>query len=332
MIRARASLLFLGALLVSSAARADDYDAAFTRAIAQKERALDTNDPASWQAALDLFGEADRIRATKESKYELGAAAARLKQDDVAVEAYEAALALGLEGAAGEKAKSFVSEHASGMGRVEVRGPGGAEVWIAARWRGTLPLAKPLVVFAGKRRIELRAGGDRDQREVAVNAGARSMVDFGTSRASEPPPTAPRASAPPPRDRPPILPEPERDDRSLAWTLTVGGASVAALGGVTLLLASSNLTSHRDRLEQYCKTSSGSDSCSEAHPGKQQLAQDEVDSIATWKALRTGGYVGLGAGVVAAGIGVVLLVQDRPSRRALTLSPSVGGAELRGSF
>ena len=43
----------------------------FTRAIAVKEQALDTNDPGSWEQALELFASADRIRSTKEVKYEL---------------------------------------------------------------------------------------------------------------------------------------------------------------------------------------------------------------------------------------------------------------------
>lgn len=325
--RAFAVVVALGAW--SAPAFADEYDAAFTRAIAAKERALDTNDPASWQAALDLFSEADRLRPTKESKYELGAAAARLKQDDVAVEAYEAALSLGLDGAAADKARAFVSEHAPAMGRVEVRGPAGAEIWIAARWRGTLPLAKPLVVFAGKRRIELRSGGDRDQREVVVTAGAAAQIDFAAAGAAPP---APGAGVPPPADAPPAAPPSPTPppDRTLAWTLTVGGASLAVLGGASLWIASSNLSSHRDRLGELCAEQSGSDSCTTAEPGKQQAAQDEVDSIASWKAVRTGGWVGLGAGVLATGIGVILLNSGGSSapRTAFGVLPTAGGLSL----
>lgn len=330
MTRTRA-LLPLVLLLWSAPALADEYDAAFTRAIAAKERALDTNDPASWQAAIDLFAEADRIRATKESKYELGAAAARLKQDDVAVEAYEAALGLGLEGAAADKARAFIADHERAMGRVDVRGPEGAEIWLAARWRGTLPLGKPLVVFAGKRRIELRAGGERDQRELMVTAGALALADFTASPSAGPQVPAPPSWQPPGPEAP--RPEPPPPDRALGWTLTVGGASLALLGGASALVAGSNVSAHRDRLTDLCAVRSGTDGCAEAKPGQKLAAQDEVDSIATWKAVRTGGYVGLGAGVLATGVGIALLVsKPMPRRTTLTLVPGWGGGVLRGSF
>src|SRR5262245_40705654 len=103
------TLLFV-LLAFPSAARADEYDAAFARAIAAKERALDRNDPASWQDAIDLFDAACAVRPTKEAKYELGSAASRLKQDDLAVDAYESAIALGLDNTAREKAAAFVEE------------------------------------------------------------------------------------------------------------------------------------------------------------------------------------------------------------------------------
>jgi len=322
--------LALALAALSAPARADDYDAAFTRAIAAKERALDSNDPASWQAALDLFTEADRIRATKESKYELGASAARLKQDDVAVEAYEAALAFGLEGAASDKARAFVSAHAPGMGRVGLVGPAGAEVWVAARWRGTLPLARPLVLFAGKRRIELRSGGDRDERELVVTAGAASSLDFTTTASPTPSPPAQPApigpGAPPPTTPP---------DRTLAWTLTLGGASLLVLGGASALIANSNVTSHRERLSDLCAVKNGSDGCATAKPGEKSAAQDEVDSIATWKAVRSAGFVGLGAGVVATGVGVLLLTkgsETKPARTSLALVPGFGAVGVKGSF
>jgi len=91
----------IGAAAVCAAggrARADAYDATLTRAIAAKERAMDVNEPARWEEALRLFQEADAIRATREASYELGHAAERLARTDLAVEAYEAALNLGLTG------------------------------------------------------------------------------------------------------------------------------------------------------------------------------------------------------------------------------------------
>ncbi len=317
--------LALALVTVGSPARADEYDAAFTRAIAAKERALDTNDPASWQAAVDLFVEADRIRATKESKYELGAAASRLKQDDLAVEAFEVALSLGLEGPAADKARAFVAEHGKAMGRVEARGPSGSDLWVAGRWRGSLPLGRPLVVFPGKRRFELRAAGDRTEREVGVTAGTTVVVDFTTERTSTPSVPGPRVD-----DRP--RPEPPARDDTLAWTLTLGGTGVTVIGAVAMGLSFANLGAHRDRLADLCATPNGVDACAAAKPGKKEAAQSEVDSIATWKAVRTGSYIGVGVGVAAAGAGLVMLLSRPPSkgapRTAVGAWPTPGGAQL----
>ncbi|MBI3206630.1 MAG: hypothetical protein HYZ29_34155 [Myxococcales bacterium] len=324
-LRPIALALTVALATVAVPAQADEYDAAFTRAIAAKERALDTNDPASWQAAVDLFVEADRIRATKESKYELGAAASRLKQDDLAVEAFEVALSLGLEGPAADKARAFVAEHGKAMGRVEARGPAGSDLWVAGRWRGSLPLPKPLVVFPGKRRFELRAAGDRTEREVGVAAGTTVVVDFTTERAG-----TPALADPPPVDRPRAVP-PERDD-TWAWTLSIGGAGVTVISALTMGLSFGNLASHRERLADVCATPSGVDACAAAKPGKKEAAQSEVDSIATWKAVRTGSYVGVGVGVAAAGAGLVMLLSRPKSKSARQTAigawPTPGGAQL----
>ena len=46
-------------------------------------------------------------------------------------------------------------------------------------------------------------------------------------------------------------------------------------------------------------------------------AQSDVDAIATWKSVRIGSWIGLGAGVVTAGYGVWALVRDgRPAEAA----------------
>ena len=112
------------AVCAAGSARADAYDATLTRAIAAKERAMDVNEPARWEEALRLFQEADAIRATREASYELGYAAERLARTDLAVEAYEAALNLGLTGQPRSKAEAFVGAHAAALARVQIEGLG----------------------------------------------------------------------------------------------------------------------------------------------------------------------------------------------------------------
>jgi len=322
-------LVALALSLHVSPAVADDYDAAFTRAIAAKERALDTNDPASWQAALDLFAEATRLRSTKEANYELAVAAARLRQDDLALESYEVALGAGLDGPAAEKAQAFVAEKSKELGRLDVRGPAGAEVYVAARLRGTLPLPRPIVAFAGKRRIELRYAGDRQEQEALVEPGKTRRVDFLAQKPNAVPGSSGAAGSARTGDAGTTRAETPETDRSLGTALTIGGASVLVLGGVTFFIAASNVTGHRDRLAELCAVPNGSDACTSAHPGQKAQAQDEVDAIATWKGVRTAGFVGLGVGAVATGVGVALLLsgpKSKPKTSTWLVAPTPGGA------
>jgi hypothetical protein len=327
--KARLALFALGIVLASAnVAFADEYDATFTRAIAAKERALDLNDPAAFEQALELFQQADRIRATKESKYELGSVASRLRQDDLAVEAYEASLALGLEGTAADKARAFVQEKQGEMGRIAVTGPAGAELYVGARRRASLPLERPLVVFAGKVRLRAVLGGREVRREVAVAQSQDGSLDLGPDFAAQP-----VASTPVPTYTPPIFTHPPPPDETpprsgpdAADVLTIGGASVAVISLGTLILAYTQLSTHRDRLKEVCAVPRGEDECDKANTGERAAAQDEVDSIATYKTLRTASYVGLGAGLVLGGIGVALLSsrQNEP-RSSAFIAPTPGG-------
>lgn len=327
------------AIVIASAARAlpalaDAYDATLARAIAAKERALDTNDPASWEDALALFQQADRIRSTKETKYELGSAAARLRQDDLAVEAFESALALGLEGGAREKARAFLDQHDAQMGRLEISGPEGGEVYVGTRSRGTLPLGRPLVVFAGKNRLRVVLGAREAKLEVGVTAGQTERVDFAarfveTAEPERPPAPLP---APPPNvpDPTPADPGPGPEPNALAWSLAIGGGVTALVGTGLVIGSSATIESRRDRLADLCAVPSGEDECTTAEPGKRADAQSEVDAIATWKAVRIGGWVGVGVGLVAAATGIVLLAGSSESREHAqwVVVPTRGGAAI----
>jgi hypothetical protein len=316
-------------------AHADEYDATFTRAIAVKERALDTNDPGTWEQALELFASADRIRSTKEVKYELGTAAARLHQDDLAVEAYEASIALGLSGSARDKAAAFVDSKKSDVGHVQVTGPEGATIYQGDRARGTLPLSRPIVLFSGKQTLRVALGQASTLRDVDVPGGGTTRLDLGSSLAQSSPPPAPTSAPtaagpfgppPPVRDGRPV----ETPDRTAPWVLTLSGAGLFIAGGVSVLAASSSVSSHRDSLARFCSVAPSGDACSIAKPGQRDAAQSEVDSIATWKAVRTGGFVGMGVGLVATGIGTVWLLSghDKAPHTGFAVVPTRGGATL----
>jgi hypothetical protein len=302
----------LAALLVAAAAGggrawADAYEATLTRAIAAKERAMDVNEPTRWEEALRLFQEADALRATRETKYELGYAAERLHRHDLAVESYEAALDLGLTGPPRAKAEIFAGEHASVMARLEIRGRAGDRVRVAGIDRGRLPLARPLVLFADESLLEIIApDGRRSFFPVHLAAGHLDVVDvYGFHPAFVPPPApapvpappvaapatpapplvAPRApepapgptpapwsraqapTAPPPEPAAPA-PAPEAARHPLSKWLIAGGLGLGVASGFMILHAESRLSTLRGDLLLHCQVlSDGNDACQTADSG-----------------------------------------------------------------
>jgi hypothetical protein len=318
---------------------ADAYDAAMARAVAAKEKAVDSNDPAAWDEALRLFEEADAIKSTKDSKYELASAAARLKEDDVAVEAYEKAIELGLSGKAKEKAQAFIAAHAAQVGRLEVKGPAGATLVIGARKRGTLPHA-PLVVFAGTVKVRATHDGVSVEDSVAVKEGTTASVDLAPkfAAATAPAPTAsakPAASAIPLETGSPTVPlsDTGAGARALGWSLIISGGALVVGSGVGLFVSTSGLRSRRDSLNDHCqvKTTGDPDQCSIPNSGEEAAAQSDNDAIATWKGVRTASYITGGVGLMILTVGVVRLFTAPTPPRASAWQPTVN-IGMHGAF
>ncbi len=339
------------AVCLASPAAADPYDATLTRAVAAKERALEVNDPTHWEEALRLFSEADAIRSTRESKYEVAYAAAQLRQNDQAVEAYEASLELGLGGSAAAKAHAFLQAHAAEMARLDVRGPAGSRVRVRGLERATLPLARPIVAFAGPASIEvILPDGVRRERELALRPGETILVPMdGAKPARAPVLPVPSSEAPAPVNHAPMPlavaqkplalspgPGPVRSPtkRRTGAALTAGGVTFALISAGFLPMSTERLVRAREELRRACAVqASGPDSCAHAVRGLQPEAQSASNSIATWKAARSTAWAGLGVGLVAAATGVVLLTQapkgePRPGwQAAMALGPNA--AELK---
>jgi hypothetical protein len=324
------------ALFDSGLARADAYDAALSRAVAAKERALEVNDPPHWEEALRLFSEADAIRSTKESKFEVGFAAAKMQQHDVAVEAYQASLDLGLVGPARSTAEGFLAQHAGAMARVEIVAPAGAAVFVAERFRGRTPLARPVVVFGGQVRVRLALpNGENRIEDMSVPPGTLRVLRVGPpaappANAAPPPPVAPSNVAPPispvaPTQAPTVAPE--SGGRAAGFILVGTGAAIAVAGAVLVPVAASKIDGYRGDLAASCDIR-GDDTCVNAKSGQQQQAQDAVDGIATWKTVRTGAWIGVGAGAAAALVGVIALASGHgtPPHASAEVVPMYGGA------
>ncbi len=316
-------------------ASADAYDAAMARAAAAKEKALDANDAASWEEALLRFREADALRPTKESKYEVANAAAWLKQDDLAVEAYGEALALGLGEPARAKAEAFIADRQPKVAKLVVKGPDGATVTIDGRARGTLPRATPFVVFAGTINVRVESAKGARASAVTIAAGAESTYDGTPEAPSAPPIVPPPAPKPTPA---PSAPPAEVPSNTLGWSLVVGGGVVAIAGVTMTIVAISKVNTYEDRVASFgCTKTDGSGYCTELPAGsgaKLADAQDASNGVATWRGLRTTGIVSAIGGSVVAVVGGVLLFngKERAPRAGFAALPGGGFLTLSGSF
>jgi hypothetical protein len=342
---AAALLTVLSVAAVAPIGLADSYDAAMARAVAAKEKAVDSNDPAAWEEALRLFIEADAVKSTKDSKYELASAAARLKDDDIAVEAYEAAIALGIAGKAKEKAQAFIKAHASSMGRIDVKGPPGAEVSIGARNRGALPHA-PFVAFAGNVKLRAIHGGQTVERTVLVREGVTEPVDLDAAFAPKPAASsAPATSASTPVEPPPKgasatvpLSDTGAAARTLGWSLIVGGGIVVIAGTAGLIVSSQGVSDGRAKLAEHCISvrTDDPDQCFAVQPGERTEAQQANNNIRTWKNVRTAALVTGGVGIMIMSVGIIRLLTAPTPPRASAWVPRVdvgfGYVGLSGQF
>lgn len=312
---------------------ADAYDAAMARAVAAKEKAVDSNDPAAWDEALRLFSEADALKSTKDSKYELAGAAARLKEDDLAYESYEAAIALGLSGKAKEKAQAFLKS-TKGIARVDIKGPSGADISIGARHRGALPHA-PFVVFAGPVKIRAASAGQTIERTITTKEGATEAVDLAadfapktTTTTSATTTATTAATSEGPKGSSPTVPitDTGAGARALGWSLMVGGGVLLVGGGVGYIIASKGFNSSEAEIDAGCLTRvpSDSDQCSTARDPKDAPRLETVNGqVRTWKGIKTASLITGGVGLVLLGIGVVRLATAPSAPKASAWVPHV---------
>jgi hypothetical protein len=334
-------------LLAAATAHADAYDAAMAQGAAAKEHALDVNDAASWEEALTRFLDADALRATKESKYEIGFAAAHLREDDLAVQAYEQAIGLGLSGPAQSKAAAFIADQSPKLARVSVKGPAGATVIVGRRRRGVLPLAAAIVVFPGVVRVRVTTATGTVDKDVEVKEGAIGELDFSTvapapSTSVTAAPSA-SASAPPPIvDAPPPVVSPKPASNGVGWTFVAIGGGVALASAITFGISAATISGRRDALSQSCDHPDG-DRCVSTADFKRDDAQSDSNALATWKPIRTISAIGFGVGLAVVAIGIVDLVGGSNGKKSDTASvtkhtwsanvtPTIGGAYVSTGF
>lgn len=210
-------LLLLAALLAASPARADSYDEALREGAAARDRARETGESSDWRRAVQEFERAIVARDTSEARFELAEAATELENVAVAYESYELALQAGLSGKAADVASAFIDAHSDQVARLELRGPVGSSVVVNGEPRGRLPLARPLVVPAG--RVHLRVvSPEAAPWEKAVYFEAQAVMRL-----------APELS-------PALAPEPEWQEGEPSWVGAHPGAiALLSVAGVSLV-------------------------------------------------------------------------------------------------
>jgi hypothetical protein len=294
--------VLVGVVFLGSVARADSYDSAIARGVAARDQALDTGSMEHWQQAVDLFEAAAAIRLTKEAKFEFAEAAARLRLDDEAIEAYRAALALGLRGKAEERARAFIAEHEQAMSALKVEGPAGTTLYVGGRKRGVLPLGQPIVIQSGRLLVRLEPPRYREwQQTISVEPGALVSLDPELTREPEaagplqgPSPSEPRGAG------------------STRWAMPalIGGASLALAGAATIVVTSVLLPHQQQTLEDNCVVLQGGQ-CVATTGGRLNAAQSAADQVVLLQGLRWAGVGGAGVGVAMAVAGVWRIVTGR---------------------
>lgn len=233
----------------------------------------------------------------------------------------------------------------------------GAELYIAGRRIGALPLAEPHVVPACEIQFELRAEGRTARRSVTLGEGEiwRETVSLEDPPPPPPPPLPPPPPPPPPPPEtdsvrrvevittPPVdTPPPSPARRYAGYGLIGVGAAASAFGVVQWVLSSVQQSEgdadpawrrfyHANRassVDQACALAESSTAADAAHV-REACSTNTSHRVMAW-AFGVGGLVLAGAGVA--------LVVTAPSRsvRALRLNPSFGatfaGATLEASF
>ncbi len=212
---------------------------------------------------------------------------------------------------------------------------------IEGRVRGTLPRDVPFVIFAGGARVTVQHEG----RSVDVDpkADAGTVVDVDVTAKLAPPP--PEPVAPPPAPPPPARPDDGRPTSSaLPTTLMITGGSLIVVSAVTWIYAATRVSKFDSDVAAYCGRAGWryeGTYCVEAAPGtsvaEQEAAQRASDSAASWRAVRTGGIVGLVVGGAVAVTGVVLKLGDKsesksPVQASASASPYGATFSLSGVF
>lgn len=188
----------------------------------------------------------------------------------------------------------------------------GAEVWVGGQRVGTLPLARPLRLEAGRVTFEVRAAGYAPTQRVAeVIAGGMSRESVSLTRALTASQGPSQGVSVTPVLGLPVAQPPSNTTRTLAW-VAAGGAVVFVAGGAVAYAVGAPAA---DRWN--------SDACLVAGRTREQVCSSDGSLARTMSALEITGFIAGGA--LAAASAALFYVSGSRSGVATTALSCGGG-------
>jgi hypothetical protein len=298
------------------------------------DRAVKLYEEGNYDAALVEFQRAAALRPSYKLFYNMGQVRVALQDYAAALEAYRLYLEQGgdkVPAARREQVQQEMKRLEPRVARLSVETDvPGAEVLVDDRAMGKTPLAAPLIVNAGSRRIQVRHPSHAPQSRVVSLAGAvqdRVLFRFATDRGSAQP-ARPDIAPSPAAETP--MPRHERVQRSasglwIGWAVTGALAAGAAVTGVMALTRDEDLEQHlEERVERKSELESDAKTVRTLAVVSDGLAVAALAAggATLWLTLASGNREGR---ATPAGAG-------RRDARRLRVGVGPSGAVLRGSF
>jgi hypothetical protein len=322
-----------------STAWAGDPDLERARALFDEAGELERH--GQWSAAQEKIRQAMRLRETPQLHYALGWA---LENDDKLIEAraeYETTVKQGQNRSGSEQAtrlaKERLNELEQKMPTIKVRVTGGsrssARVVVDGKEVKREDDTATALVNPGSHVIRVeRAGTDESIEQMAyVGRGTVRTIDVDTGDAvTTKDTTQERHAAAPLRMSKATTTDKEDPHGKLVPFLLIGSGAAAILGGSALLIASASDASDRDDAQaKWCTATAcqGTRATITETPEAASYRRQAQDAADAGNAKQAVGIVLTGVGVVAAGIGAYIFMNDRDTNTTraaqATVRPSV---------
>jgi tetratricopeptide (TPR) repeat protein len=308
-----AVVLVLATLLWGSAVRAQSAPSPAAEASRHFNRAVELYNDGDLRGALIEFKKAYALLPRASVLYDIGQTQYQMQDYAQALQTLERYLSeTGPNAVHRAEVQETVQVLRGRVGRIALTADRSeCEVTLDDQAAGTTPLAQPLLVSIGRRRIGVTcAGMQRVVREIEVTAGETVPLDFKVGASVAPPTVGPQAmlSSAPPAD----THKAGRRSTVIAWAITavLAGTAVGLYTGA--ILESRNL----DDLRTTFGTSS--------------TTLD--DKLRLTSRLALAGDIVAGATVVAAAVSTYLWYGSRPERGVQVGLTATGGLVVNGTF